>query len=61
MASTSIFLSLPAACSVHGPYSPMYGEWVLFLVGSTHTALLNRVESKAFRLIDSPPLTVLIL
>ena len=25
--------------------------------GSTHTALLNRVESKAFRLISSPPLT----
>ena len=26
--------------------------------GSTHTALLNRVESKAFRLINSSPLTV---
>ena len=25
--------------------------------GSTHTALLNRVESKAFRLINSSPLT----
>ncbi len=25
--------------------------------GSTHTALLNMVEAKAFRLIDSPPLT----
>ena len=25
--------------------------------GSTHSALLNRVESKAFRLINSPPLT----
>ena len=25
--------------------------------GSTHTALLNKVESKAFRLINSPPLT----
>ena len=25
--------------------------------GSTHTVLLNRVESKAFRLINSPPLT----
>ena len=25
--------------------------------GSTHTALLDRVESKAFRLISSPPLT----
>ena len=24
--------------------------------GSTHTALLNRVESKAFRIINSPPL-----
>ncbi len=29
--------------------------------GSTHTALLNRVESKAFRLINSPPLTDCIL
>ncbi len=29
--------------------------------GSTHTALLNRVESKAFRLINSPPLTDYIL
>ena len=25
--------------------------------GSTHTALLNRVESKIFRIINSPPLT----
>ena len=25
--------------------------------GSTHTAVLNRVESKAFRLINSSPLT----
>jgi len=29
--------------------------------GSTHTALLDRVESKAFRLINSPPLTNCVL
>ena len=57
MASASIFLSLPAACSVQGPYPPMYGVWVSCQRGSTHTALLNRVESKAFCLINSPPLT----
>ena len=32
-----------------------YGSHVW--VSSTHTALLNRVESTAFRLINSPPLT----
>ena len=32
-----------------------YGSYVW--VGSTHTAVLYRVESKAFRLINSPPLT----
>ena len=35
----------------------MYGVWFSCLGGWTHTALLNRVESKAFRLINSPPLT----
>ena len=58
MVSACIFLSLPAACSVQGPYPLIYGVWVSCLGGgSTHTALLNRVESKAFRLINSPPLT----
>ena len=57
MASASIFLSLSAACSVHGPYPPMYGVWLSCLRGSTHIALLNRVESKAFRLMNSPHLT----
>ena len=58
MASASIFLCLSAACSLQEPYLPMYGAWLSCLgVSSTHTALLNRVESKAFRLISSPPLT----
>ena len=57
MASASIFLSISAACSIQEPYPPMYGVWLSCLRGSTHTALLNRMESKAFRLISSPPLT----
>ena len=57
MASASIFLSLPAASSVERPYLSMYGVWFSCLGGSTHRALLNRVESKAFHLINSPPLT----
>ena len=56
MASASIFVSLSAACSVQGPYPPMYGVLLSCLGGSSHTALLNIVESKAFRLINSPPL-----
>ena len=58
MASSTIYLSLPAACSVQGPYPPMYGgSMVLMSGGSTHTTLLNRVKSKAFCLINSSPLT----
>ena len=58
MASASIFLSLPAGCSVQVPYPSMYGVWLSCLGGgSTHTALLNRGESKAFRLNNSPPLS----
>ena len=57
MASASIFLSLPAACSVQGPYPHMYGVWLSCLGGSTHTVLLRRVESKALRLINSSLLT----
>ena len=56
----SIFLSLTAAayaCSVQGHYPPMYGIWFSCVGGSTYTALLNRVQSKAFRLINSPPRT----
>ena len=50
----SIVLSLPVACSVQGPYRPCM-EYDYHVWGdSTHTALLNRVESKAFRLINSP-------
>ena len=55
MASASIFLSLPAACSVLICSCMKYGSHVWR--GSTHTALLNWVESKAFHLINSPPLT----
>ena len=57
MASASIFLSLPAACSEQGPYPSMYGVWLSCLGSSTHTALPNRMEFKAFRLINSLPLT----
>ena len=58
MASPSIFFTPPAAYPVQGPYPPMYGVCFSHMGGgSTHTALLNRVESKAFRLINSPPLT----
>ena len=55
--SASLFLSLQAACSVQEPYPSMYGVWFSCLGGSTHTALLNRVESKTFCLINCPPLT----
>ena len=57
MTSASISLSVPADCSVQGPYPPMYGILLSCLGGSTYTALLNRVDSKAFCLINSPPLT----
>ena len=57
MVSASIFLSLSTTCSVQGPYPPMFGIWLSCLGESTHKALLNRVESKAFRLINFPPLT----
>ena len=57
MSSASIFLSLSAACSVQDLIRSymVYGSHAWG--GSTHTALLNRVESKALRLINSPPLT----
>ena len=54
MVFVSIFLSLSAPCSVQGPYPSMYGMWLSCLGGSIHTTLLNRVESKAFHLINSP-------
>ena len=53
MASASIFLSLSAACLIRPCME--YGSHVWG--ASTHTALLRRVESKVFRLINSPPLT----
>ena len=57
MASASIFLFLPAACSVQDLIRPYMEYGAHVWGGSTHTALLNRVEYKAFRLINSPPLT----
>ena len=39
------------------PYPGMNGVCLSCLGGSTNTALLNRMESKAFRLINFPPLT----
>ena len=54
MAFASIILSLPAACSVQGPYPPMCSHvWG----DSTHTVLLNWVEFKAFYHIKFPLLT----
>ena len=58
MVSATIFLSLPATCSVQVPSLSMYGVWFSCLRGgSTQIALLNRVEPKAFCLINSTPLT----
>ena len=51
------FFSLLAAYSVQRPYLSMYGVWFSCLGDSTHAALLNRVESKVFRIIICPPLT----
>ncbi len=46
------------AYNIQGPCPPLYRVCVSCMGGfHTHTALLNRVESKAFRLINSPPLT----
>ncbi len=53
-------VSLPRVVAVHiqGPFSPSYGVCILRVgEGSTHTALLDRVESKALFLISSPSLT----
>ena len=52
------FLSLPVADSIQGSYPLIYGVRVLRMGDSTHTELLNKIESKAFRAIHSPPLTV---
>ena len=57
MASASIFLSLSAACFVQRPYPPMYGVWLSCLGELNIYSFLNRLESKAFRLINSTPLT----
>ena len=57
MMSPPVFLPLPVADSVQGPYPPLYGVRISHMGRFTHTELLNKVESKAFHLIDSPPLT----
>ena len=57
MASASNFLSLPAACSVQGPYPSMYGVWFSCLAGINSHNFVNRMVSKAFCLVISPPLT----
>ena len=57
MASALIFLSLPNACSVQGPYLSMNEVWFSCLGGSTHIAILNRVKFKVFRVINSSLLT----
>ncbi len=58
MSSLSVFLSLSDACSVQGPYPTLSGVFLSHKGrGSTHTALLNRVESNTFHLINSSPLT----
>ena len=51
--------SLPPSCLLCiGALSAHVWSMVLISGGSTHTTLLNRVESKAFRLINTPPLTM---
>ncbi len=53
-------VSLPRTVDVHiqGPCPPSYGVRITCVGGgSTHTALLDRVESKALRLISSSSLT----
>ena len=56
MASASIFLSLPGTCSVQGPYSSIYGVWFSCLRGFNSCTSIKHMESKAFCLVNSPPL-----
>ena len=57
MVSASIFLSLLTACSVQGPYPPMYEVW-LSCLGRLNSQLYWTGRSlKLFRLINSLPLT----
>ena len=54
MASALIFLSLPAAYSVQGPYPSMYGVWFSCLWGfNSHSFIKQSGVSKAFHLINS--------
>ena len=55
--SPPVLLTSPTANSIQGPHPPMYGVCFTCLGRLHSTALLNRVESKAFCLISSSPLT----
>ena len=59
MSFPPVFLPPPVADSVRGPYLPMYGVHISRREGGKGSmcAGLLKVESKAFCLIDSPPLT----
>lgn len=55
--SSLSFSSHPIICyPIQGSYSHLYGKCCTSLGGSSHTDVLNRVESKALRLVNSPPL-----
>ena len=56
--SLPVLLTSPTANSIQGPHPPMYVVCFICL-GRLHSysSLLNRVESKAFCLINSSPLT----
>ena len=57
MSSPSVFLPLSVVDSVQVSYLLLYGVRISRMEVSTHTELLNKIESKTFRLIDSPLLT----
>ena len=54
-----VFYAIPVACSVlyRGVVRPCMEYDPHIWGGSSHTAILEKVESRAFRLIDSPALT----
>lgn len=49
--------SLPVAYSIQRSYPPWYGVSLMYGVHSFINNFWNRMESKAFRLINTPPLT----
>ena len=54
--SPPVFLPLSVADSVQEPYPPLYGVRISRRGGGGSTHTLNKVESKAIRLTDFPPL-----